>query len=72
MLIKAKINITYPGIGRIVSGSTLHVDPHAGGYRILDGPYKGLRVEAAQALQMDQARPWINEGEKPGAKKRYG
>jgi len=72
MLIKAKVNITYPGIGKIVSGSTLHVEPHAGGYRILDGQYKGLRVEAYQALQMDQVRGGIDEGIKPGAKKQYG
>jgi hypothetical protein len=72
MLIKAKVNITYSGIGKIVSGSTLHVEPHAGGYRILDGPYKGLRVETYQALQMDQVRGGINEGIKPGAKSKYG
>lgn len=72
MLIKAKINITYPDIGRIVSGSTLHVEPHAGGYRILDGPYKGLRVEGYQALQMDHGRGGLEEGFKPGAKKQYG
>jgi hypothetical protein len=72
MLIKAKTDITYPGIGKIVSGSTLHVERDNGGYRIVDGPYKGLRVEASQAMQMDHGRIWINEGEKPGAKKKYG
>lgn len=72
MLIKAKVNITYPGIVRIVSGSTLHVEPHAGGYRILDGQYKGLRVEAYQALTMDHGRGGLEEGFKPGAKSKYG
>lgn len=72
MLIKAKVNITYPGIGRIVSGSTLRVEPHAGGYRILTGQYAGLRVEDFQARQMDQVRGGIDEGIKPGAKKQYG
>jgi hypothetical protein len=72
MLIKAKTDITYPGIGRIVSGSTLRVEPHAGGYRILTGQYAGLRVEAHQARQMDHGRGGLEEGFKPGAKKQYG